>query len=386
MLHGELRQACDLRHAVQACLPHHERVLGVKVPPPGQLERAVLVDDFPVGEIAALPGREVPRGGVPVEHQRDFFFCRNAREHRKQYGIPVFGHDDVRVAAREVAVERSDHLRRLIVFQRVRAAVVADLQLVGLPVLRRDEVGDIFQRHRHQRGEPVFQGAGIIVEIPGNQPSFFIERVLAEGQREEPGPVEIELPGGDVGIEEDEMREVRLETADDVLQVKRIVHGDAENVPFLVCVDLPPHRPVKADAERKETHDRRDARLVGLRDVHVEPRVESGVAAVLCPVTVHQPERDPLPRRIEVKQPPGDRPCLRHAPLPVVSPGARGLRLSCAAPGACTWRCFQRGSAWRHRRSPPAGAAPRGRARQALPGLPCATRAGIFPSFPFPAG
>ena len=50
VLHGQLGQARDLHDAVQARLAHHEGVLGVQVPPAGQFEGAVLVDDLAVGE------------------------------------------------------------------------------------------------------------------------------------------------------------------------------------------------------------------------------------------------------------------------------------------------------------------------------------------------
>ena len=386
MLHRKLRQPRNFQDAVETRFSHHERVLGIQVPPSRQFEGTVLMHDLPVGKVAAFVGRDIAGSGIAVEIQREAFVRRQPGQHREKDGIAIFRHDDIRIAAMQVAVQRGNDLCGTFVLQGIGMSVVCHLELIGTPVLRRDNIGTILQRHRRQRRDAVVHVIRAFLQVPAGDPPVRPDSVLAVGQREEACMIEVELLRHDVGIEEHEIRKMFRQPPHHPLHMHGIVDRHPEDIPFLIAVDLPLEGLFHVNAERERAQDGGNAFLLCFRHMEKERRCEWIVAAILPPFAIHQPERHPPLGGVEVKQPPGDR-CRRcHELLPAASAVVASRGASGAAPEACTWQCSRREWAVRHRRFRPVAAAQRGRDHPTLPDLPCAVPGGISPSSPFPAG
>ena len=83
--------------------------------------------------------------------------------------------------------------------------------------------------------------------------------VVAEGEREEPCFVEVELAGGMSESKKTKWGKCRSSRRTTVLKVQGVVTRDAEYVPVLVCVDVPARVTAEADGKWKRAHERGNA-------------------------------------------------------------------------------------------------------------------------------
>ncbi len=193
-------------------------------------ERTIFVNNLAVLKEAGFFCCVILRVCVPVEEQRNIELPGKLNDLWQENRIAVIGDNEIGIAMVQMPVERFEQFARRILFQRVRAVVVADFQLQILLVLRRHEIVTVAELHNGKRRQFVFKCFAVVGQMPGEKFAVAADFILTQCKGKKLCFIQKLLLNGNIRVKKRKVRKEFFEVPYDFFKPHRVMHKYLQHV------------------------------------------------------------------------------------------------------------------------------------------------------------